>query len=74
MCTWVRISVCISLLFDTISSNTPVAMNTTNTKGLVSNANFQQRNQISLEKLIADSRSGIWKIQDDPGPSYSSSR
>ena len=74
MCTWVRISVCISLLFDTISSNTPVAMNTTNTKGLVSNANFQQRNQISLEKLIADCRSGIGKIQDDPGPSYSSSR
>lgn len=73
MGTQVRLSVCISLLFDTTSSDTPVAMNTLNTKGLVSNANFQQMNQISLEKLIADSRSGTGKIQDDPGPSYSSS-
>lgn len=71
---WVRIYIGISSLFDTSSSDMPVAMNTPNMESLVSNATFQQRNHISLEKLIADSRSGIGKMQDEPGPAYRCSK
>lgn len=70
----VRIYIGISSLFDTSSSDIPEATNTPNIESLVSNATFQQRNQISLEKLIADSRSGIQKMQDEPGPAYSCSK